>query len=83
MNEMQRFFNSINYEDINNDFANAHISRVVVNKKKESFEVFIENERPINPVATLQLIKCAKKGIKGKNKCHINFIYNSLYTNFT
>ena len=78
MNEMQRFFNSINYEDVNNDFANAHISRVILNKKKESFEVFIENERPINPVATLQLIKCAKKGIKGKNKCHINFIYNDM-----
>ena len=78
MNEMQRFFNSINYEDINNDFENAHISKVILNKKKESFEVFIENEQPINPIATLQLLKCAKKGIRGKNKCHINFIYDDM-----
>ena len=76
--KMKKFFDSIGYEDVNNDFINASISRVILNKKKDSFEVFIQNERPINPVATLELTKCAKKGIKGKNPCHINFIYDDM-----
>jgi len=76
--KLNKFFTSISFQDTNNDFSNASISRVVLNKKKESFEVFIENDRPINPVATLELTKCAKKGINGKNKCHITFIYNDI-----
>ena len=46
--------------------------------KEELLEIFIENERPINPVRTFELIKCASKGINGKQKCHINFIYNDM-----
>ena len=76
--KLNKFFKSIGFEDTENSFCNASISRVVLNKKKESFEVFIENDIPINPVATLELIKCAKKGINGKNKCHVNFIYNDM-----
>ena len=76
--KLVKFFKSIEFEDTNEDFSEASISRVVLNKKKESFEVFIENDRPINPVATLELLKCAKKGINGKNKCHITFIYNDI-----
>jgi len=76
--KLNKFFKSINYEDINSDFINASISKVVLNKKKESFEIFIENEKPINPVATLSLLNASKKGINGKNKCHINFIYNDI-----
>ncbi len=73
-----KFLNSVGYEDINGDFIDAYISRVVLKKKEEVFEVFIENERPINPVATLELNKCAKKGINGKSKCHINYIYDDM-----
>lgn len=73
-----KFLNSVGYEDVNGDFIDAHISRVVLKKHEEVFEVFIENERPINPVATLELNKCAKKGINGKSKCHINYIYNDM-----
>ena len=78
MKELERFFNSINYRDEEGNFLNANISRVILNKTKESFEVFIQSDRPINPVATLELIKCAKKGINGKNKCHINFLYDDM-----
>ena len=76
--KMRKFFDSIGFEDVNNDFIEANISRVILNKKKDSFEVFIQNERPINPIATLELTKCAKKGINGKNPCHINFIYDDM-----
>ncbi len=78
--KLRRFFDSIGFEDKDNNFSEASITRVVVNKKKESFEVFINNDRPINPVATLELVKTAKKGLKGK-PCHINFIYDDMEDN--
>lgn len=73
-----KFFKSIGYEDTDEYFCDAHISKVILNKKTESFEVFLENEVPINPVATLELNKCALKGINGKSKCHINYVYNDM-----
>ena len=76
--KLLNFFNSIGFTDEDGDFVDASISKVVLKKKEEIFEVFIENERPINPVRTFELIKCASKGINGKNKCHINFIYNDM-----
>ena len=79
--KMLNFFNSVGYVDENGDFENAQISKVVLKKKTDSFEVFIENETPINPVAVLELIKCSKNGINGKNKCHLNFIYNDMDDN--
>ena len=72
------FFDSVGFMDENGDFSEANISRVILNKKTESFEVFIENERPINPVATLALNKCALNGINGTKKCHVNYIYNDM-----
>ncbi len=76
--KMVNFFKSINYEDKDGFFNEATISKVILNRKSESFEVFIENEVPINPVATFELIKCAENGINGKNKCNVHFIYNSM-----
>ena len=76
--KLLNFFNSVGFTDEDGDFSNASISKVVLKKKEELFEVFIENDRPINPVRTLELVKCASKGINGKNKCHINFIYNDM-----
>ena len=78
MGSIHKFLKSINYEDSNGDFEEASISCVKVNKKQESFEVFINSDKPINPVATLELIKCAKKGINGKHKCHVNFVYDDM-----
>lgn len=77
MGSIHKFLKSINYEDTNGDFEEASISCVKVNKKKDSFEVFISNDKPINPVATLGLVKCAEKGINNKHKCHVNFVYDT------
>ena len=76
--KMFKFLDSVGYEDTDGNFNNAYISRVILNKNKKSFEVFIQNDKPINPIATLKLINCAKKGIKGQGKCHINFVYDSM-----
>ena len=75
---LKKFFDSIGYEDADNNFENASISKVILNKKKESFEVFIENDNPINPRSSLDLIKASKKGINGEKKCHVNFIYDEM-----
>ena len=76
--KLLNFFTSVGYEDKDENFKDASISKVVLNKQKESFEVFIENDRPINPVATFALNKCALKGINGSKKCHVNYIYNDM-----
>ena len=76
--KLLNFFNSVGFTDEDGDFLNASIAKVVLKRKEELLEIFIENERPINPVRTFELIKCASKGINGKQKCHINFIYNDM-----
>ena len=45
MGSIHKFLKSINYEDTNGDFEEASISCVKVNKKKDSFEVFISNDK--------------------------------------
>ncbi len=79
MGNISKFLKSINYEDENGDFEEASISSVKINKKKSTCEVFISSERPINPVASIKLLDNAKKGLNGdkKNKCHINYIYDT------
>ncbi len=76
--KLLNFFNSIGFTDEDGDFLEATIAKVVLNKKEQVFSVFIENERPINPVRTFELVKCASKGINGKGKCRVNFIYNDM-----
>ena len=75
--QLYKFFKSIDYEDKDGIFNNASISKVILNKKDKTFEIFIQNERPLNPVATFEVINKAKKGI---NNCsyHLNFIYDEI-----
>ena len=77
-NKMLNFFNSVGFTDDNGDFCETAISKVILNKHENSFEVFITAEKPINPVATYALNECAKGGINGKNKCHINYVYETM-----
>ena len=54
--KLLNFFNSVGFTDEDGDFLEASIAKVVLKKKVQIFEVFIENERPINPVRTLELV---------------------------
>ncbi len=76
--KMLNFLKSIGFTDENKDFEGASISKVILNKKDNSFNVFIENEKPLSPKATFSLLQCAKKGIRGENPCHVHFIYNDV-----
>ena len=76
--KLSKFLNSVGYEDKNGDFCQATISQVILNRKEQSFDVFIENDWPISPVATSELLKCGLNGINGKNKCYIHYIYSDM-----
>ena len=65
--KLSKFLNSVGYEDKNGDFCQATISQVILNRKEQSFDVFIENDWPISPVATSELLKCGLNGINRKN----------------
>ena len=41
--KMLNFFNSVSFTDEDGDFSEANISKVVLKKKEQIFEVFIEN----------------------------------------
>ena len=43
--KLLNFFNSVGFTDEDGDFLEASISKVVLKKKEEIFEVFIENDR--------------------------------------
>ncbi|HIS18238.1 MAG TPA: PHP domain-containing protein, partial [Candidatus Coprovivens excrementavium] len=77
--KLNKFFESVGFEDKNEDFRTASISKVILNRKEKTFDVFIENEKPISPIATLKLSKCALNGIHGQNKCYVHYVYNDMY----
>ncbi|MCR5787625.1 MAG: PolC-type DNA polymerase III [Bacilli bacterium] len=76
---LTRFFNSINFTPtILEDFNNVSIEKVVLNKKSESFNVFIKCKNLVNLKDMKKLVSCASKGINGEKKCIINFSYENV-----
>lgn len=73
-----KFFNSIGFVDDEGDFDTAVLSEVVLERKSNTLNIVIENEHPINPTSTLRLIECANKGIEGKVKCNLAFVWNEI-----
>ena len=80
--ELERFFKSIDFEDLNNDFKDTLVEKVVVKKKTGSFEVFLVSENHINPEAINKLLKKSKKGINGKNKVNVKFTIKDVNSEF-
>ncbi len=77
-NELERFFKSISFSDINNDFKDAKVLKVVLRKKEELFEVNLVNDYVINFNAIESLFACASKGINGEAKCVVKMHYNNI-----
>ena len=71
--ELNRFFSSIGFTS--ESFREAQIKKVVLNKKEESFEVFITNPEVIDLKEINKLLLCASGGINGEKKCKINLSY--------
>ena len=66
---LTRFFDSINFTPTSDEaFNNVSIEKVVLNKKTESFTVYITSEKLINIPDIKKLVSCANKGINGEKK---------------
>ncbi len=77
-NSLERFFNKIKFED-REDFINAKVLKVIVNAKKETWEVHISTPSIINPEKVLKLINIAEKGLEEDvSKITIVFEYDSI-----
>ena len=73
-NKLERFFNKICFNDID-DFKDSKVIKVVVNKLEETWCVYIENNSFINPLNATNLINLCSKGIDGVSK--INMVFNN------
>ena len=79
MNEkMIRFFNKINFDYNKDDFINAEVEKVIVNRNNKSWNVFIKNDKPFNIGVIYSLKKLCKKGIDDINSIDITLLYNEI-----
>ena len=77
-NELNRFFKSIKYEDINEVFSKASVLKVILRKQEELFEVNLLNDKVLPYDEVKKLYECAKNGINGDKKCIIKMHYNDV-----
>ena len=74
---LERFFNKIDFNN-REAFKNAKVLKVVVNKKKESWTVYINNSRVINQEDVENLINVAKRGIDDVSTIDIVMNYDNI-----
>ena len=74
---LKRFFDKINFNDYD-EFQNAEIEKVIVNKKKETWEVHIKNPSVLSIEIALKLIEVAKNGIEDVSSIMIKYIYDNI-----
>ena len=76
-NMLEKFLTSIGF-DYSEELSSIQIKKVIVNKEKEEFTVYLGSENPLPPSVALSLLEASKNGINGKNKCNIIFSYENL-----
>ena len=72
-----RFFNKINFDEVD-DFEGVKVSKVVINKQKESWIVYLQSDKVVNPEAMIKLINKAKNGIENVNTIDIKTDYSNI-----
>ena len=72
-----RFFNKINFDYVDN-FEGVKVSKVVINKQKESWIVYLQSDKVVNPEAMIKLINKAKNGIENVNTIDIKINYSNI-----
>ncbi len=77
MDELKRFFKSINFE-YTNDFNNTVIEKVVFNRETKIYNVFLKSVNVLLYDVIIDLFNAAKKGINGKDKCFIELVYENI-----
>ena len=82
--KLVRFFNKINFKEID-EFKSSSVTKVVINKKNDSWTVYIENNKVPNIEVVYNLIDICNKGIDDVS-C-INLVFdnknNPQYQNLT
>lgn len=74
--ELKRFFASIQFSS--ESFGDAEVKKVILNKKDQSFEVFIYASNLIDIAEVNRLFLCAQKGINGEKKCRVVMEYGNI-----
>jgi len=67
-----RFFNKIGFNEIDS-FKDSKVVKVTINKKENTWNVYIENEFPVNINSAINLITLCKKGIEEVEEINIIF----------
>ncbi len=78
MTELKRFFDSIKFVPQNDVFNAATINKVVINKKTETFLVYIESKNVLPKEDVDALIKATDNKINGLKEVNVNFIYHNI-----
>ncbi len=73
--ELKRFLNSIGYVG---NLIDTEITKVILNKKLESFDVYLKSKQVL-PIESINgLFSAAKNGINFSNKCNIDLTYENI-----
>ena len=79
MDELKRFLDSIKFEYID-DLQNTEILKVVLNRETLTYNVYLKSKNVLSYELVTQIFNQAKKGIKGKDKCYIEMVYDNITT---
>ena len=69
------FLKSISFDDLS-IVDSIDIDKVILNKQKETFDVYLSLEKPLDVSIINKLIECSNNGINGDKKCNIYFKCN-------
>ena len=76
-NTLKRFFDKIEFNGEDN-FNGVTVKKVVINKKKESWDVYLSSSKVLDIEPVLNLIECASKGIENVSTIKILFAYENI-----
>ena len=74
MHDIKSFLKSINFDDENNLLNDVTIEKVVLNKKSETFSVYLKSENVL-PYDIIDKLISGSYLINGKYKCNIYITY--------
>ena len=77
MDALKRFFDKIGFE-YSDDFSNTKVEKVVVNNKKETWDVHLNSKEVLPIDRVLNLIDICDKGLEDISKINITFLYENI-----
>ena len=81
MEELIRFLNSIKFT-YNDNFKDTEIEKVILNRNKNLYTVYLKSKNVINYNEINELFRCAKNRINGKDECYIIMNYENILPSY-